>query len=458
MPSVIDRREGEEQPNPTPPTTPEGGEQPAPAPAPAPAPESGGAAPAEGGTTTTEKLSGQLSDIIHGDKASGGSLQSYWTNLIQKGFIGEGTNQVGAGGEEVVDIVTEYQWITNKPTETGKKDNYRAVPCVYVVEYYQKHGATAMNFMNSIWAIKNAGKSILGNASGIFGKITKSMGEALESFSGGAGTGNSLMNKFTNTLKSIGTDADNFGKELNSGDVGGLLKPYEHLYSLETTKKKFCFPYFGEGSAAWSLSNDFSSDGSKSMISKALTEGIDTFAKGLIDLAGDIQEINNVIGNARGEGVGLGGFVMYNLEKAKAFSFPTSGKSISIRFPLYNTTKLDAWKDNYKFIVLFGFRNMLFRKDNVQYYPPMIYDVTIPGWGRLPFSYVRQFTVKPVGMIRPLMMDNFVASNGIGANKSKILVNVPEAWIIQIDFMSLIADSGNQFLSSLIDLPITVAQ
>ena len=132
MPSVIDRRDGEEQPNPTPPTTPEGGEKPA------TAPESGGEAPAttEGGNTTPAKLSGQLSDIIQGDKDSGGSLQSYWTNLIQKGFIGEGTNQVGAGGEEVVDIVTEYQWITNKPTETGKKDNYRAVPCVYVVEYY----------------------------------------------------------------------------------------------------------------------------------------------------------------------------------------------------------------------------------------------------------------------------------------------------------------------------------
>ena len=54
-------------------------------------------------------------------------------------------------------------------------------------------------------------------------------------------------------------------------------------------------------------------------------------------------------------------------------------------------------------------------------------------------------------------MDNFVKTNSIGNNVSKITVNVPEAWVIQIDFMSLIADSGNQFLSSLIDLPITIA-
>ena len=383
----------------------------------------------------------------------GSGLESYWQTMITKGFIGEGTDQVSADGSEVIDIVTEYEWSLNRPTQTGVKDQIRAVPCVYAIEKFQKFGATAMNFYNSIWAIKNTGQAIIGDVGGIFGKITSAIGGAISSF-GTQGQGDNLIGKVGKTLSDAGTSATNWANDLDNGDEA-LLDPYKHLYALGDTKKHFCFPYFGEGSAAWSISNDFSSEGSKGLLSKAMMGTLDTLSKGLIDFAGDIQEISNLI---TGQGGDLGGFVMYNLEKAKAFSFPTSGKSISVRFPLFNTTKLDAWKDNYKFIVLFGFRNMLFRKDNVQYYPPLIYDVTIPGWGRMPYSYVKQFTVKPIGQIRPLAMDNFVSmKGGIGDGVSKITVNVPEAWVIQIDFMSLIADSGNQFLSSLIDLPITVA-
>lgn len=381
-----------------------------------------------------------------------GKLEGYWKAMIEKGFIGEGTDQVAANGSEVIDIVTEYEWSLNRPTQTGVKDQIRAVPCVYAIEKFQKFGATAMNFYNSIWAIKNAGQAIIGDAGGIFGKITSALGDALSSF-GSQKDGNNVIGKIGKTLTDAGTATTNWANGLDNG-YGGLLDPYKHLYALGDTNKHYCFPYFGEGSAAWSLNNDFSSEGSKGLLSKAMMGTLDTLSKGLIDFAGDIQEISNLIA---GNNKDVGGFVMYNLEKAKAFSFPTSGKSISVRFPLFNTTKLDAWKDNYKFIVLFGFRNMLFRKDNVQYYPPLIYDVTIPGWGRMPFSYVKQFTVKPIGQIRPLAMDNFVSTKEIGSNVSKITVNVPEAWVIQIDFMSLIADSGNQFLSSLIDLPITVA-
>ena len=143
---------------------------------------------------------------------------------------------------------------------------------------------------------------------------------------------------------------------------------------------------------------------------------------------------------------------MYNIEKAKAFNFPASGKTVSVRFPLFNTIKKDNWQKHYKFIVGFALRNMLYRKDNVSYYPPMFYDVSIPGWGRMPYCYVKQFVAKPVGMIRPLSFGSKTGETLFG--KEKLTVHVPEAWVIQIDFTSLIADSANQFLSSIIDLPI----
>ena len=154
---------------------------------------------------------------------------------------------------------------------------------------------------------------------------------------------------------------------------------------------------------------------------------------------------------------------MYNIEKAKAFSFPSGGKTVRVRFPLFNTIKKDVWKDNYKFIMLFGLRNMLFRKNNVQYYPPLFYDVSIPGFGRMPLSYVKSFTVKPVGMTR--MKNINLSGLGLGyssnhknkgASVKETSVIVPEAWVVDIEFESLIADSANQMLSSMFDLPISV--
>lgn len=393
-----------------------------------------------------------------GDKNE--KLSSFWKGLIKKQFVGD-NNQIGADGDEVVDIVTEYQWVINKPIETGESNKYRDVPFLYAIEKYQQYGATATNLVNNLYSLKTSSKAIINDVgqgvSGIFNKVKSGLNVAISSITGDGGK----KLDDTNVIGATVTNMSNFVQGENSKinqqryteGYSSLLDPYKHLYILGKTGKKYCFPFFGEGSASWSLNNDFSSDGSKSILSKALTGKVDDLARGLVDIAGDIQELSNYLGGS-GD---IGGFNMYNIEKAKAFNFPSSGKTVSVRFPLFNTTKKDAWKDNYKFIVLFGFRNMLFRKDNVQYYPPLIYDVTIPGWGRMPLSFVKQFTVKPIGMIRPLAMENFIGKVEGEEGMSSLTVNVPEAWVVQIDFQSLIAESGNQYLSSMIDLPVYVS-
>ena len=71
-----------------------------------------------------------------------------------------------------------------------------------------------------------------------------------------------------------------------------------------------------------------------------------------------------------------------HVEKAKFFQYPTDTETYTVQFPLINTVRLEgipAWKRNYKFIMLFCMRNMVFRKDNSSYYPPLFYDLIIPG-------------------------------------------------------------------------------
>ena len=65
---------------------------------------------------------------------------------------------------------------------------------------------------------------------------------------------------------------------------------------------------------------------------------------------------------------------------------------------------------------------MIFRRDNSSFFPPLFYDLIIPGVIRQPFTYVSDINVKPVGVIRMLSIDNplsFLDSN------TKLSVAVP---------------------------------
>ena len=119
-----------------------------------------------------------------------------------------------------------------------------------------------------------------------------------------------------------------------------------------------------------------------------------------------------------------------------------------------NTAGVPAWKKNYKFIMLFTMRNMIFRKDNTSFYPPLFYDLIIPGTIRQPYTYVESVNVQPMGIVRMLKLDEGDKFLDIFASKS-YAIPVPEAWLITIKFKSLIATSANLVLSGLQDVPVT---
>ena len=357
---------------------------------------------------------------------------------------------------------------------TGIKDLLAPVPFCYAIEYKQKHGVTATNIANNIFAIGNIGGDIIEKAIGkgnydklsdglstAFDKVKTTISKALSS----AGEENSIVSSITSNTASFVNKLAEIPRNANANAWNGnghlnteLLSPYFYLYSLEATGKKFCFPFLTDGAASWTVANSFSADGSTSILTKALTETMDKLLnEGLVKFAADVQDLSNLLST---DSTTQSGFTMYNIEKAKAFAFPSGGKTVRVRFPLFNTIKVDAWKDNYKFIMLFGLRNMLFRKNNIQYYPPLFYDVSIPGFGRMPLSYVKSFTVKPVGMTRvkniKLSVLGLDLKYGDFHDDLETSVIVPEAWVVDIEFESLIADSANQLLSSMFDLPVSV--
>ena len=131
-------------------------------------------------------------------------------------------------------------------------------------------------------------------------------------------------------------------------------------------------------------------------------------------------------------------------EKGKQIAYPASGDTVTTSFTLYNTTKENAWIDNYRFLYLFYFRNLCYRTGVFTYKSPLMYDITIPGVKRLPFCCVSSINVRPVGNIRVLKSNEII-------DGTTFIVNVPEAWEVTIQFSSLIGTSANLMLPGIIN-------
>jgi hypothetical protein len=174
----------------------------------------------------------------------------------------------------------------------------------------------------------------------------------------------SVVSAVTGTLNAIN----------NPAKGSTFLRPYSLLYSMNMTGKRYAFPMVLEPPKFNMGTNSFG-DGNEqgSMIYKSL-DMFTRLGQNIPAFARDVEEIGNLL-SGRGGSV----YDSISVEKAKYFNFPTNTNSYNVTFPLINTIGKDEWKKNYAFILLFILRNMIFRKDNSSYYPPLIYDIIIPG-------------------------------------------------------------------------------
>ena len=188
---------------------------------------------------------------------------------------------------------------------------------------------------------------------------------------------------------------------------------------------------------------------------------INTMSSAITNVSRDLGQFSTFL--TGGDSTSSGNlFERTHIEKSKFFQFPTDTDSYTISFPLLNTVqkntaKEPVWKMNYKFILLFCMRNMIFRKDNTSFYPPLFYDLVIPGTIRQPYTYVESVNVQPLGIVRMLKIDEkdkFLTF----LNKQSYSIPVPEAWMVTIKFKSLIATSANLILSGLRDTPVIATQ
>ena len=260
-------------------------------------------------------------------------------------------------------------------------------------------------------------------------------------------------------IKSLFTDAMskiNLGQSPATNST--LLAPYRLMYIVNPTGKKYCFPMLDKHSSSFRAANKMDeADGGEGsrILGNKLFSTVANVGRTILGLAQDLQQIAPFFDkNYSGSG---GGVKQYHIERSKYFSYPTDGEEIETNFILYNTVKKDIWKKHYRFILGFMLRNLPYKQDVVSYYPPLFYDVIVPGVKRCPFCYVESFDVSPLGITRTVRISKReIGLDGSGSNEY-YSVNVPEAWMIKIKFKSLLGTSANQILSGLVDAPITTS-
>jgi hypothetical protein len=371
--------------------------------------------------------------------------------IIKLGYKFENEN-VSTGANEIIDIVHDYPWVLDnaiKPQTaylTGNYGGYQAgtsktfvdnnvahhsnVPVCYMVERKSVVNAAVANILNIISTLNDIAQSFKEGAAASSNSVV----------SGALSAGETIVSSFKKMITGLipsGANAILAGNNLNDE----ILNPYRYLYITAATGKKYVFPL---------TSNEASSFMPTKLAWADVGKGMPKIIKSIFDMAQDVTASAAFAGNVVRNFASLGSQGDDNnsvSELPKSFTYPKTGDAMQVQFTLYNTTKKNAWRDNYRFLYLFAVRNMPFRTETLSFVPPLLYDIIVPGIKRMPVSALTEMKVVPKGMIRLLQCDNFIDTETSGR---KIQVSVPEAWEVTLKFQSLIAPSANLMLSNII--------
>lgn len=364
------------------------------------------------------------------DKAT---LTSYYDELLGLPF------QKGIYDNELVDIVKEYGWTSERGMV--KKNT----PYLIAVERKQKVNSSIMNYVNLFYSSAAAGKDIQDKT---FGTTVANSNAANVVISGGktvAGLISSGAKKVIQWVQDSG--AKGFGGDPT---LNGFLSPYKYLYHTEETHKKFHFPMMNNGEAYLSLQGQWSSESQATdVINNFLATAASKVAESYLYAATDVAAINQVATMERGN------IQQAYIEKAKAYNFPEEGQTVRVQFPLFNTVEKDIWKKHYQFLFLFAVRNLPYKITPYSYFPPLLYDLILPGYKRLPLCYVSNFNVQQQGVVRMLTIEDFLGTisdrkeeMGDDEGAKAIIASIPDAWLVTIEFKSLLAPSANLMLQT----------
>ena len=212
-----------------------------------------------------------------------------------------------------------------------------------------------------------------------------------------------------------------------------ITTPYQLLYQGNYTGFTYTLPYLiNQGTIKGQVQNTWGGE----------EAGIGKSFAGSFGAKLD-QSLSN-IGKFFAEGSSYGGAG----EKVNRYSSQDNVKSITIKFPLYNTIDKDKTLRNFEFVTLFTLQNLKTRTSWMTYLPPKIYKVNSNSFGgiNMPAAFVQTFDATAVGTVRKIRYKGFLDKD----------ILIPEAYEVTITMTELLPESSNTFAATMGGDPVTV--
>ena len=322
---------------------------------------------------------------------------------------------------KIIDVVNDFAWSASPRLQ----ESFKKVPVMYLQEREQVVNSLLSSALYYIAAAVLAGPGDA--ASGLRELQTRLDQLAAE------GIGGNLSTDAINDLRKI-VQNDKSSDPILLSDK---LRSYIGIYLTESTGFNYVLPFFND--TPLQVTNQWSTE--SNLLNNPLSNRIEQ-AQGVMERTAYMLNITQP-----------GTFI----EKPKYFQYNTGGESVSVSFPLYNTIKRSnklSYQQNYELLWILAFQNKPYRTSFSRISPPKLYTLTIPGQKFMPYCYISDMNIKFGGTRRNLPVSIPLANSLIEVDRytnldyNTVEVSVPDVYMVEITFDSLLADVANTMVDS----------
>lgn len=309
----------------------------------------------------------------------------------------------------VADVVNGYPWYAGKQATATALNK---IPRAILVEKSQILSSLlsgALYYINTI--IRTGQKGANAAASTEFGNKLKSHLQGIQ-----ASEVDNLSTKLQETLESFKNAQNGEMQTLEANKLTSLLG----IYLTEPTGFKYVLPHLD---GPYSTGGDWADEG-QGAIAGLINKGMSV-----------VDEISS-IANIMSPGV--------YIQKPKYFNFDQGGKEVSFKFPLFNTTQGSNYKRNYELLWLLTYQNKPYKTSFARTLPGKIYSLVLPGIASMPYAYMSELSIDFKGTTRLLEVDT----------PARVKVPIPDAYVVNVKFTSLLNDYANTMVGSAIDVDL----
>jgi hypothetical protein len=226
---------------------------------------------------------------------------------------------------------------------------------------------------------------------GKMGNMFNTAKTALAGITGGAKSDHAKG--VSNAIRNLHKDLVEKAKTMNqhtykNHDSTNPQKPYDALYSTESTGFKYILPYFTNTMRSGNLG--FGTGGGEGGMNSIFDMlGAGGIAQGMADITKSM--------NVSAPGV--------YIEQPKFYSFSGRESSYTVTFPLLNTGTFDDVLRNWQFLYLLTYQNMPNRISRDIIEPPVIYTARIPGMWFARYAAITNLQVEFQGARRMMELE-----------------------------------------------------